>query len=205
VTFLDEAARQMTGAWKMALAQADWEEAFDRSTEGVFGSFRAALIVAPLAALASATAAIAARRAPDLSASIYASAPTALLVVMDLLTLALDWLASLALLIGVAHATGATRNAGALIAGYNWTLPIITAAQLPPLALMSATSGAAWGAFAALPALALSFTLLWGVIRRGLGAGAAPTIAIMVALFIIGALADEVVTRFARLLLSAQS
>lgn len=205
MTFLDEAARQMSGAWKMALDREDWENAFDRSAAGVFGSFRAALIVVPLAALASATAAQAARRSPDLSASIYASAPTAFLVVMDLATLALDWLASIALLIGAARSMGATRNAGALIAGYNWTLPIMTAAQLPPLALMAATGGAVWGGLAALPALALSFALLWGVIRRGLGAGAAPTIAVMVMLFLIGAAADEIVTALARPLLPDQS
>lgn len=205
MTFLDEAARQMTGAWKMAFGRDDWEDVFDRSAKGVFGSFRAVLIVVPLTILATFTATHAARRVSDLSTSIYAVASPAVLIPMDLTTLAVDWAASLALLVGAARATGATRNAGAMIAGYNWMLPVMTAAQLPPLALMAATGGAAWGGLVGMLTLALSIALIWGIIRRGLGAAPAPTIAVMAMLFALGVAADQLVTGFARAILPAQS
>lgn len=187
---LDHAARQIGGAWKMAMGAEDWRAALGRSLDDVFGSFAAFLVAAPLVALLTVSARQAAIRISEASDPLYATAPIAALIAGDLVAFALDWAASLSLLILLARATGAGKRAADLIVGYNWIQPIVVALQLPAVALMAASASRTLGALVGLPALALALVLLWGVIRRGLGAQAGPSAAIIVMLIVVGAVID---------------
>lgn len=182
----DDAARQIAGAWKMAFGAENWKASLDRSLDGVFGSFAAFFFAAPFVVLFTVSAKRAASVMPDFPDKLYQSAPLIPLLAADLATYALDWGASLALLVALARVSGAGERAADLIAGYNWIQPVIAAAQLPPVALMSATASAAAGALLGLPAFALTVFLIWGVIRRGLNAAAAPAAAALVMLVIVG-------------------
>jgi hypothetical protein len=201
----DSAARQIGGVWKMATNADDWRAELDRSVDAVFASFAAFLISAPLVILYTASAKRAAARIPEFSDSFYVSAPLALLVIGDLLTFALDWAASLALLVMLARATGAGKHAADLIVGYNWIQPIITAVQLPAIAVMAATASATTGGLLGIPAFALTLFLIWGVVRRGLGSQPAPTAAIIVMLIVAGAVIDSLGGAVMRMLFAAQS
>lgn len=186
----DEAARQMAGAWKMARGADDWRSSLDRTVDSVFSSFAAFAFAAPLVALFTLSAKRAAARIPDFSDSLYQTAPLIPLIAADLITFALDWAASLALLIMLARRTGAGKSAADLIVGYNWIQPLIAAAQLPSIAVMASTASTATGGLLGVPGFALTIFLIWGVVRRGLGAQATPTAAIIAMLIIVGAAID---------------
>lgn len=202
---LDDAARQIAGAWRMAFGEKDWRNALDRSIDAVFASFAAFLVAAPLVALFTISAKQAAARAPDFSDSIYLTAPLLPLVVGDLLIFAADWAASLLMLILIARATGAGRHAADLIVGYNWIQPVIAAAQLPAIAVIASTASMTAGALLGLPAFLLTIFLIWGILRRGLAARRAPAAAILVALIALGAVINMVGSVVMTALLSAQS
>jgi len=201
----DTAARQIGGVWKMATNADDWRASLDRSIDAVFASFAAFVISAPLVVLYSISAKRAAARIPAFSDSLYVSAPLPLLVIGDLLTFALDWTASLTLLVMLARASGAGKRAADLIVGYNWTQPIITAVQLPAIAIMASTASAATGGLLGVPAFALTLFLIWGIVRRGLGSQPAPTAAIIVMLIIVGAVIDTFGGAVMRMFYTAQS
>lgn len=187
----DTAAGQIAGAWKMAFNAGDWKAALDRSIDGVFGSFSAFLFAAPLVALFTLSARRAAARVPDFPDTLYQSAPLAALLVADLATYALDWGASLALLVMLARASGAGDRAADVIVGYNWIQPVIAATQLPSIALMASTASAAAGGLFGLPAFALTAFLIWGIIRRGLNVAPAQAAAAFVALALVGIVIDS--------------
>lgn len=186
----DEAARQAAGAWKMAFDAGDWKGSLNRSLDGVFGSFAAFFFAAPLIVLFTMSAKRAAMRIPDFPDTLYQSAPLFPLLVMDLATYAIDWGVSLTLLVMLSRASGAADRAADLIVGYNWIQPIIAAAQLPSIVIMSSTASVAAGGVLGLPAFALTILLIWGIIRRGINAAAAPAAAALVMLVIIGAVID---------------
>lgn len=202
---LEDAARQIAGAWKMALNAEDWRASLDRSVEGVFGSFAAFAFAAPLVAVFSLSAKQASQRIPDFSESIYQSAPLLPLVTLDLATYALDWAAGLALLIAIARATGSGKQAADLIVGYNWIQPITAAAQLPGVAVMASTASAAAGGILGIPAFALTIFLIWGIIRRGLDARPAPAAAILVMLVLISVALDMLGSAAIRAFYAAQA
>lgn len=202
---LDYVARQIGGAVKMALGAEDWRASLDRSVEDVFRSATAILISAPLVLLATLTARNAAARMPDASSAVLASAPLAAVVVGDLATFVADWAASLALLVALARATRAEKQAADLVLGFNWIQPVVVAVQLPAIALTAATGSRALGALLAMPALALAVMLLWGVVRRGLGAQPAPAGAIVVMLLLVGVVIDLFAGAAMRALLAGQS
>ncbi|MFZ5616969.1 MAG: hypothetical protein ACOZAA_06585, partial [Pseudomonadota bacterium] len=68
--------------------------------------------------------------------------------------------------------------------------PIVVALQLPAVALMAATASRTLGGLVGLPALAIILTLIWGVVRRGLGAQIGPSAAVVVLLVLVGAVID---------------
>ncbi len=187
---IDQAARQIGGAWKMAFNRGDWRRSLDRATEDVFASMAAFILSAPLVALFTISAQRASARIPDFSESLYVTTPLPALIAADLITYALDWAASLILLVMIARSTAAGKQAAELIVGYNWIQPVIAAAQLPAIAIMASTASTALGGLFGLPALVLTLALLWGVIRRGLGARPAPAGAIVVMLILVGAAID---------------
>ncbi|OFX05511.1 MAG: hypothetical protein A3E78_12295 [Alphaproteobacteria bacterium RIFCSPHIGHO2_12_FULL_63_12] len=192
MTSFDTAARQIAGALKMAFNVGDWKAELDRSIDGVFGSFAAFLFAAPLVALFTLSARRAAARVPDFPETLYHTVPLPALLAADLATYALDWGVSLALLVMLARAGGASDRAAELIVGYNWIQPVIAAAQLPPIALMASTVSAAAGGFLGLSAFILTAFLIWGIIRRGLGVPPAQAAAAFVALALIGIVIDSV-------------
>ena len=201
----DEAARQIAGAWKMARGSDDWRSSLDRSVDSVFSSFAAFAFAAPLVVLFTASAKRAAARIPDFSDSLYQTAPLIPLLAADLLTFALDWAASLALLVMLAQRTGAGKNTADLIVGYNWIQPLIAAAQLPSIAVMASTASTTAGALLGIPGFALAIFLIWGVVRRGLGAQPAPAAAIIAMLIIVGAVIDVAASSAMRALFAGQA
>lgn len=202
---LDDAARQMAGAWKMAFGREDWRRELDRSVDGVFGSFAAFVFAAPLAVLFTIAAKRAAMRIPDFADTLYQAAPLSLLLAGDFLTFAIDWTASLGLLIALARATGAGRNAADLIVGYNWIQPVIAAINLPAIAVMSLTANAAAGGLFGVPAFAMTIFLYWGIIRRGLNATALNAFVVLFMLVVVGAAIDIFGSAAMRALIPAQS
>lgn len=189
----------------MAMGAEDWKSSLGRSVDDVFFSLSAFLFAAPLVVLASISAKRASARIPDIADPLYASTPLAALIVADLTTFALDWGASLALLLMLARATGAGKQAADLVVGYNWIQPIVVAAQLPAIALIAASASRTLGGLVGLPALALTLALLWGVVRRGLGAQPAPAAAIVVILVLVGVVIDLIAAAALRAVFVGQS
>lgn len=187
---LDVAARQIAGAWKMAFAVETWRDDLDRSIDGVFSSFAAFAFSLPLVMLFTLSAKRAAERAPELADSLYRTAPLAPLIIGDLIVYALDWAASITLLVMLARALGAGKLAADLIVGYNWIQPIVAAIQLPSIAIMASTASGAVGGALGIPAFSLTIVLIWGIVRRGLGAQASQAAAIVAMLVIVGAVID---------------
>jgi hypothetical protein len=201
----EHAARQMSGAFKMALDQEGWREALDRSVDGVFRSFAVIFFALPLVVLATLTAKNAAARLPDVENSFVASAPLAALVVGDIASFVIDWWASLILLLMLARATGAEKEAADLVVGFNWIQPVVIAAQLPAIALTAATGSRALGGVLVIPAIAFAILLLWGVVRRGLNAQPAPAGAIVGMLLAVGVVVDLLAAAAMRGLFQAQA
>ncbi len=201
---LDDAARQLTGVWKMAFGADDWRRDLDRSEDGVFQSFWAMAFTAPLVALFSIIsfrALLKITAAPDLP---VLRLPLSAFVGAKLASFALEWAACLFFLLIVARAGGAARRAADIIVGYNWIQPITIAAQGPAIALVAATGDAGIGGFLVLPALGLSLALYWGIIRKTMEAAIGQTIALIAALYVIGLSVDAGVTAIAMALFAAQ-
>lgn len=201
----DYAARQIGGALKMALGAKDWRASLGRTTDDVFAALAAFAICAPLVILATLAAKRAALRIPDLGDTLVRSAPLAALIFGDLVTFALDVAASFALLVMLARATGVGKQAAELIIGYAWIQPVLVAAQLPAIALMASTASRTAGALLALPALILTIALIFGIVRRGLGAKPAAAAAIVAMLIVVGAVIDIFVSAGLRALFAPQS
>lgn len=201
----DYAARQIGGALKMALGAKDWRASLGRTTDDVFAALAAFAICAPLVILATFAAKRAALRIPDLGDTLVRSAPLAALIFGDLVTFALDVAASLALLVMLARATGVDKQAAELIIGFAWIQPVLVAAQLPAIALMASTASRTAGALLALPALILTIALIFGIVRRGLGAKPAAAAAIVAMLIVVGAVIDIFVSAGLRALFAPQS
>jgi len=185
--YLDRAASQMGGAWAMAFDHEGWRDRLDLSTEGVFGSFSAYLFAAPLMALYTMTARRALERMPDHAESVYSAAPAAAIVIGDLIFFTVDWAVGLFLLIILSRSLGVDKNAAGLIAGFNWSQPITTAVQLPPVAIAAATASPAAATLLGFPALALAVIILWGIVRRGLTIAAGPAVAVIGMLIVASA------------------
>lgn len=200
----DYAARQIGGALKMALGAKDWRVSLGRTTDDVFAALAAFAICAPLVILATFAAKRAALRIPDLGDTLVRSAPLAALIFGDLVTFALDVAASLALLVMLARATGVGKQAAELIIGYAWIQPVLVAAQLPAIALMASMASRTAGALLALPALILTIALIFGIVRRGLGAKPAAAAAIVAMLIVVGAVIDIFVSAGLRALFAPQ-
>ncbi|MCB2113999.1 MAG: hypothetical protein R3C42_07655 [Parvularculaceae bacterium] len=205
MTFLDRAASQMGGAWAMAFDLDGWRDRLDRSVDGVFRSFYAFFIAAPMMALYTLTVRRATERMPDHFESIHLAAPPAMIVISDLVFFAADWAVGLALLVLLSRTLGAGKNAAGLIAGFNWSQPITTAIQLPPVALAAATASPAAATLLGLPALALAVTVLWGIIRRGLAISIGPSVAVIAMLVVTSVILRTFADAALRAIIGAQS
>ena len=202
---LDYAARQMTGAWKMAFGAENWRRSLDRSLEDVFASFQSIIFVAPLTLFFTFIAIGAADKGGALADTVYGKSSAPVLVFVEFLTLAFDWAASIAVLVVVARAFGGGREAAELIIGYNWTQPILAALRLPAMAIYAAGDAQPLSQAVELATLGLMIALVWGVVRRGLGAGFGVSAAVVAALLVCVGLADLAVASIAHAIISPQS
>lgn len=188
----DYAARQIGGVWKMAWNLPGWEGALDRSVDGVFRSFWAALIAAPFVVLGFVSVRRAAARAPDFPDAPILAAPVFVATAIEVAAFAVDWGASLAALIVAARLLKAERHAADAIIGYNWLQVPTTAAQALPLAASSLGREIAGLLF--LPVLAFVVALYWGMLRRSLRIGPAAAAGLILLLTIVGLVANALVS-----------
>jgi hypothetical protein len=185
---LDEIARQLTGAWKMAVGAQDWRERLGRSTDDVFRSFYAFVLSTPLSVTASVMAwraALKSTQAEPHMLSRDSPVPTA---AVDLVATGLVWVTSLALLLAIARQAGRTGKAADIVAGWNWLQPITIAIGLPVIALASAGLDLA-AAGLLLGALAISIALYLGYVRRAFDASISESVGILIILIMIEVIA----------------
>lgn len=190
----DYALRQLSGVWKMAWNAPDWQEALDRSVDGVFRSFWAVALAAPIAVVGFFSARRAAERLPDIPPSPILEAPFSVSMIIEAAAFFVDWGVSLAALIFVARAMGLARNAGDLVIGYNWLQIFVAIGQAIPIIGLSLTLRTEVGALLALPAIAFIIVLYWGVLRRASNGNIGNVVAMLALLVLIGFVARSVVS-----------
>ncbi len=185
----DYAANQIGGVWRLAFSQfqqdgdkrADTD--LDYSVDGFFKSFWAILFSAPFAILGF----IAARRFIEKfdsdALTAIQGAPMATMIGINSLAFLADWALSVAAIIAVAKALNATNAVSNTIVGYNWATMMITAINALVLVLISFIGKAA--SALAIPAMAVTLALLWGVFRRLMNTTPGTTIAIIIILTLI--------------------
>lgn len=196
----DYVARQAGGVWKMIWKRDGWEDELDRSVDGVFRSFQAMLIVAPIVLAGRFSFRRAAESIEEWRNSPLADAPYAYSIGVQMFGFYLDWIVSIVILVFAARALNASRRVGDLIIGYNWAHIAIAIAQTVPLALFGLKGGKVWGAAAYLPAVAFIVAILWGVIRRGMGAKPAPAAGVIALLIVAGLILEAIVGSLAEAL-----
>lgn len=187
---LDETARQLAGAWKMAFDAPDWRAALARDTESVFASFWAIAWSAPLVVISSALGLRAAMKMPGVDPAAIPPAPPLIASAFDLVAAAATWVGSLALLLLIARRTGLAARAADIVVGWNWIQPITLLAAIPTAAAAAATGNASIAGVLAAPALILSIALYYGFVRRALGPAVGSAIGIVVLLVLVEALIE---------------
>lgn len=169
---------QIAGVWRMAFDRPGWEQSFDRSLNGVFGSFWAVVWTAPLLIANFAALKTIFANAKNLPDDPLLGAPMPFWIGSNLATFAVDWAIGLAALLAAAHFLGASKRAGDAVIGYNWLQPITAAAQAAPVGAGFLFNSTAAFSLLMMPAIAIAIAVYWGVLRRGLGL--APGLAIAV-------------------------
>lgn len=193
----ERAARQIGAAWAMAWNRDGWRESLDRSVDGVFASFAAILFAFPFYVISYASIRRAAAKAAEKVTDPILTAPAAIAIPSQVLGVLADWFGSLAVLIAIARFVGADKRAAELIAGYNWIQAPISAAQAAPLLIIGLLGASSATTAFYMPAVALVFALLWGVLRRSLETDAMATIGIIALLTLIGLVLQTAVTSLA--------
>ena len=181
----DYAARHLGGVWKMAWNAPGWEDSLDRSVDGVFKSFWAAALTAPIAIAGFISGERAASRIPDLAGPGGAETPLGLSIAAEAVAFIAVWSVQLAALVLSARAAGRTRRIADIIIGFNWMQVYVSLAQSAPFIVLGLTLKREFAGFVALPALAFIVALYWGVLRRSLGVGAASTLAVFALLLLL--------------------
>ncbi len=194
---LDYAANNLIGAWKMAWGLNSWEERVDHSTDGVFLSFWAIAVAAPLSLLFVSSVRRAARVTPDFPETPVLQAPIALMVASDFIAFVLFIAISLFSLVMIARRLGAYRQISLLIVGFNWSQVFVGAILALPVTVMGITGSKNLAAALFLPAVAFSGAIFWGILRRSLPLNVTMTIAAIVLLMLISVITDSVVNGFA--------
>lgn len=204
---LDHAAQQLSAAWAMVFDQDGWRDRLDCSLEGVFRSALAIAIAAPLALLNF----LGVRRLfGGVASEPFLGAPLPMFLAVEFAALLVDWGVCLALLVGFARALKAERRVAPLIVGYNWSQVFVIAAQGLPIGAAALTGSLTTAGLAAIPALAFQLAVIWGVLRRALGAPNAPvsaarTIAMMAALVLTGFLINSAFGMLGRAMIQSGS
>lgn len=198
---LDYAASQLGAVWRMAWNWPGWADSLDRSVDGVFKSFWAIALTAPLTLLDYFSSRRVIAQFPELRETPLLQAPFAIGFTVEFIGFLLSWAAGLVVLVYVARLAGASARAADLIIGYNWLHVYIGALQAAPLALMSIFGARQTAALLAAPATILTIALLWGLLRRTIGAGIARTISILLLLIFVGVAVSLLIDGIARFFL----
>lgn len=190
---LDHAARQLGAVWKMVWNAPDWQTGLDRSVDGVFRSFGAILLAAPIAFASYFSLRRASTRIPDFPEEPLLAAPFAVYITAQMIAFLVDWAVTLIALMFAARAVGAARRAGDVVIGFNWGQVFIATAQAIPLVILGVTARGEIAGALLLPSLAFIIAFYWGLIRRSAGAGAAATVAILILLTLLGLIVRSLV------------
>lgn len=205
MTGIDYAASQTAATWNMAWNRSGWKDQMDRSVDGVFRSFWAIAFAAPFAFARYLLFREIAAETPDFPESPLLQAPFAFGLTAEMIGYAANWAAGLVTLILFARAINAGERAAELIIGFNWLHVLTELIQLPPLAAFSIAGGRQIGALLAVPATALTVFLLYGYIRRALGAPLAQSIAVLLFLGLLVLVLSVLIDGGARIILHALS
>ena len=188
---------QIIAVWRMAANMPDWRKELDTSVDGVFRSFQAALYALPVNAALYILFWRNAGRFDDFPVSPLVAAGVVPFVVTQLFAFAIEWSASLVLLVMVARSIKVEHQIANMIVGYNWSQVIMSAVQLATVMIIGVTGTSTLGGAVAMPALVLQLAILWGVIRRAFGASSGSSIAIIVLLLLVGMTAVTITTSVA--------
>ena len=191
---IDYVAQNIRGVWRMVFGGEDWREDFELTTEGVFKSFWAIALSAPLALLAFAAARRAVIDAPEFRDTIFAKAPFGLLLLAELGALVLYWAASVAALVMIAKSINASRQIARLIITFNWGQLLTFIIIAGPAALLGMTGDFNLFVLLYLPALFLSLAIIWGVLRKNLPVTIGMTIALIAMITLIEIIINTLVT-----------
>lgn len=201
----DYAASQMAAVWNMAWNRPGWQDALDRSVDGVFRSFWALALAAPFSLLGYFSLRRAALHIPELRETPLLQAPLPFSLTVEIIGYLVNWGAGLAALILFARALGAGARIADVIIGFNWLHVLIAIAQVIPQAVLGFAGRREIAGLLAIPSVVLVVALIWGYIRRSLGASLARSISILLFLILLGVFMSLLIEGIAGLLLQAFS
>ena len=189
----DYVAQHVRGVWRMARNHDQWQSDIDASEDGVFKSFWAMALTAPLALLSYLLSRREAALSNDVEAAIF-EIPVAVGFVAGIISFYGLWVLSLLILTEAAKHFDAHRHAASLIITYNWSQFAGLAAFLPAAIIFTATQDTALFSLFKLPVLVFSFYLVWGVIRRNLDVDIPTASAILIGMTIIKIALSSILT-----------
>lgn len=201
----DYAASQLAGVWRMAWNRDGWRDELDRSVDGVFRSLWAAMFAAPFSLLGYILLRRAAERLPNLPETPLLRAPLLFGLSVETIEYFANWGAALVALILFARALGASARISEIIIGFNWLHVFTAAIRSAPLIAFELTGGRQLTGVIAIVSTVLIFALLWGVIRRGVGASVAQSTGIVIFLTLLGLLVSLLIEEAAALVLQVAS
>lgn len=201
----DYAASQLAGAWRMAWNRDGWRDMLDRSVDGVFRSLWAAVFAAPFSLLGFFLLRRAAERMPDLPEMPLLQATLIFGLSIEIIEYFANWGAALFALILFARALGVGARISEIIIGFNWLHVFTAAIQSAPLIALELTGGREFAGVLAIMSTLLIVALVWGVIRRGVGAPVAQSTGILVFLLLLGLVVSLLIEEAAHLVLQIAS
>lgn len=201
----DYAASQMAAVWNMAWNRPGWQDALDRSVDGVFKSFWAAAFAAPFPLLGYFSLRRAALNIPELRDTPLFQAPPAFGLTVEIIGYLVNWGAGLAALILLARALGAGARIADVIIGFNWLHVLTAIAQAIPQAVLGFAGQREIAGILSIPSAVLVIALIWGYIRRSLGASLARSLGILLFLILLSVFTALLIEGLASLIVHAFS
>ncbi len=185
---------QQFGAIIAMLRGRDWEDRLDMTSEGVFRSFWALPLSIPLAVTANMLTVPLLKLSPTYPDLDIPDLPPAYDAGMQIIQLTAAWIIVLFLLVGLAQQIRAGARITPLIVSYNWSVLLLQGIICLGVLLIAPT-----GQFELLILFYLMVTIFWlfvrwRLIRQTLESELAPTIGILVMLFLASQLVGSVIT-----------
>ncbi len=165
---LDYSIQQIAGVWAMATSQEAWEDRLDRTLDGVFKSF---WVLIPSIFISLIYFWLFIYSQDFLSEEVTNIIPRQSLfpgLVIEPISMLIQWSAGLGLLVLVARNMKLGANATDLVIGYNWLLIIQQMMSLIPIIGFIVTQNMAALSLLSVSTLFLSLYLTWGVLHQGL-------------------------------------